>query len=69
MYTFHAIDTYTGTLSNMAHLNKDEIDQHMLEVESKFWACQVVCDLTGKKVVWAIGENGQWEVHHKEGGF
>lgn len=69
MYTFHAIDTVTGTLSHKACLNADELDQHMLEAEVKHWACQIVCDLTGKKVVWVIGEAGQWEVHHKQEGF
>lgn len=69
MFTFHAIDTATGTLSHKEHLNKEELDQFMIEAESKFWACQVVCDITGKRVVYVIGESGQWEVHSKHAGF
>lgn len=69
MYTFHAIDTATGTLSHKEHLNKDELDQFMIEAESKFWACQVVCDLTGKRIVYVIGDNGQWVAHSKHQGW
>lgn len=42
MYTFHAIDTVTGTLSHKAHINADELNSFMVEQESKHWACQVV---------------------------
>ena len=69
MFTFHSIDTVTGQLSDKAELNADEVDQHMLSVESKHWACQLVCGLTNKKVVFIIGEAGQWVVHSKQAGF
>ena len=69
MYTFHAIDTVTGTLSHKEHLNACEFDQFMIEQESKHWACQVVCDITQKRIVYVIGENGQWSVHSKYKGM
>lgn len=68
MYTFHAIDTVTGTLSHKEHLNASEFDQFMIEQESKHWACQVVCDITQKRIVYVIGENGQWIVQSKHKG-
>lgn len=69
MYTFHAIDTVTGTLSHKEHINADELNTFMVEQESNHWACQVVCDITGKRIVYVIGENGQWTVHSKHNGF
>ena len=65
MYTFHAIDTATGKLFDMAHLNSDELDGFMLEAEAKYWACQVVQGITGKVVRFEIAENGQWEAVKK----
>ena len=59
MYTFHAIDT-DGSLFDKACLNTCEVDQFMLQAEHKYWACQLVQDLTGKKVLFQIQENGQW---------
>lgn len=64
-YTFHAIDTVTGVLSHKAELNHDELDQHMLEAEDKFWSVQVVRE-DGKKVVYVLGESGQWEVYSRK---
>ena len=66
MYTFHAIDIVTGTLSHKAHINADELNSFMVEQESKHWACQVVCDITGKRIVFTIGENGHWLVYSKQ---
>lgn len=64
-YTFHAIDTATGELSHKAELNHDELDRHLLEAEKKFWSVQVVRD-DGNKVVFCIGNSGQWEVYSRE---
>lgn len=64
-YTFHAIDTVTGALSHKAELNHDELDRHMLEAENKFWSVQVVRD-DGNKVVFQIGESGQYEVYSRD---
>ena len=69
MYTFHAIDTVTGALSHKEHLNACEFDQFMIDQESKHWACQVVCDITQKRIVYTIDENGQWFVHSRHKGI
>jgi len=64
-FTFHAIDTATGELSNKAFLGQAELDEHMAWAEARFNMCQVVRN-DGKKVVYVIGGNGQWEVYYRE---
>ncbi len=68
MFTFHSIDTVTGELANKAELNREELDTHMLDCQAKYWACQVVCGVTGNKVVFVIGATDEWVVHHKTKG-
>lgn len=63
-FTFHTIDMATSELSNKAFLGQSELDEHMVWAESRFNMCQVVRN-DGKKVVYAIGSNGQWEVYYK----
>ena len=64
-FTFHSIDMITNKLSNKAFLGQAELDEHMAWAEARFNMCQVVRN-DGKKVVYVIGGNGQWEVYYRE---
>ena len=69
MFTFHAIDAITGKLYDKECLNADELDSFMIKAESKYNACQVVEDLTGKRVVYTVNAEGKFEVHSKHAGY
>lgn len=69
MFTFHAIDTVTGNIYDKECLNNEELSEFMVNAEKKYNTCQVIEDLTGKKVIYTLNEKGQFEVHSKHRGW